>query len=165
MNKPRNSGNSAAELLFSLNTLNLCCHLLRQWWTATHPTDPVPRFSTIFLPFFFVFFFLRSHGVTMAAGMWQMSCNPHPSHVNTPALFRCRLLFCLINFYIRYTSLKMPWLCGRAIVVCYFWQSKGIRWLSSTNVARLRSGPGDTFTFTDSFVQPNGSYKIYDRSA
>lgn len=93
---------SSAELLFSLNVLNLCCHLWRQWWE-----QPLLSISVSFS-----FFFCAPRG-----RLWPwplaLACGKCLAiHTREEeSLLCCRLLFCLINFYIRYTSLKMPRMC------------------------------------------------------
>lgn len=97
-----------AEFLFSLNVLNLCCHLWRQWQTSN--TGPHPQHPS-----------LTDEAMWPCGGKHILKFTPH-----THTFFGCPLLLqyniashslCasvsfvysagLINFYIRYTSLKM----------------------------------------------------------
>lgn len=128
-----------AEFLFSLNVLNLCCHLWRQWQTSN--TRPHPQHPS-----------LTDEAMWPCGGKHILKFTPH-----THTFFGCPLLLqyniashslCdsvsfvfsagLINFYIRYTSLKMLhcFVLPLCVYVCRLFLSA--KWLSCTNVARVR---------------------------
>lgn len=133
-------GRQPAEFLFSLNVLNLCCHLWRQWQTVEINAPHLTPYIVVTAP--------CPHIGGHVAQIHILKFTPHFSAAPL-SLFCCSstshslLWFLLsraglINFYIRYTSLKILHCFVPPVCVCvcagYFRLAK---WLSCTNVAQV----------------------------